>query len=640
MKKTMKILSAIVLMTLVVPSAKAQSVWGKSYSSTNVIYEGKGALNPFNNSFITTGKIQGMGGTQEAFLLQTNQAGNITWQTAIGDNIFFWEGRAVKTTSSGDYIVVGRTTKGQDSSGLRDSFCNIVQPYHNAFIAHITPGLPFINWSHVFGDSALNDDAIEVIEDLQGNFVVVGSTGGKLSGDTCAFTDSCVFNTYPVYSDTCYFIDSCCYGDSCFIGDSICLPGDTCCITDTICFRDTSYVTDTICYRVRLPQSYHDYSSVLVAKFDSSGNVVFNRKYQEYGMYDRGVSIIDDDSTNSYKVLVNRRGSPQSNRYFPMIMDIDYNGNPINFMNYDQYYSLDRIPTELVAFNGTLIVTGYLNDTARNPYTSFFIAVDPVQLNSLSYAEIGHDYLNLINKDMIVDSNDLVISCDVWQFDKSPQWSSIDMYKVTYSPLNQFQMVSLISGANISHNVMYATEKNTSLCQYNDIDTMGVPVSGYHLFGERGVHFKIDAIGQGMCSSYDSISLVNLSIVEMPSGLNVSTLSIFSSATLRAPSIVEVERCDTIVIPFAPRRMARVEEHSEDRVAVYPNPANNKLYISPLDSKISSISMLNSQGILMNTMLIEGSNEVDLKNVSDGLYYIIIGLENGTVQTTKIIVIH
>ena len=640
MKKTMIILSAIVLMTLVVPSAKAQSVWGKSYSGKAVLKEGKGALNQSNNTYVSSGRDQGFSGKEEAFLMETDQSGNIVWQTAIGDVNYHWEGKAVKTTSSGDYIVVGITTRDQDSTGVYDSTCTIVQPYYNAFIAHITPGSPFINWSHVFGDSILDDDAVEVIEDSQGNFVVVGSASGKLSGDTCAFTDSCVYNTYPVYQDTCYLMDSCCFGDSCFVGDSLCLPGDTCCITDSICIRDTTYVTDTTCYQIRTPKSGHDYSSVMVAKFDASGNILFIQKYGENGRYDRGVSIIEDAPTNSYKVLVNRRWSQQSSNFFPMIMDIDYFGAPVNSANYDENYYLDRVPTELIMLNGDLIVTGYVNDSLRNPYTSFFLAVDPMHLNTQNYAEINHNYFNLINRDMLVDSNSLVVSCDVWQYGNSPQWKSMDLYKVSYSLANQFQMISLISGANISHNVMYAKEKNTSLCAYNYVDSSGFPYRGYHMFGEYGVHFKVDYFCQGMCSVYDSITLVNLNITELPAGVFYSTVPDFSSASLLTSSLVEQERCDTVMISPAPRRVASTGNQVKESVTVYPNPANNKLYISSLDSKISSISMLNSQGRLMNTMLIEGSNEVDLKNVSDGLYYIIIGLENGTVQTTKIIVIH
>ena len=74
----------------------------------------------------------------------------------------------------------------------------------------------------------------------------------------------------------------------------------------------------------------------------------------------------------------------------------------------------------------------------------------------------------------------------------------------------------------------------------------------------------------------------------------------------------------------------------EDGITIYPNPANDKLFIDNQNGNFNKVTLVNTLGQVMQQVNInKGVNELNINQLSSGLYYIMISGENN-VRSMKI----
>ncbi|MCD6544354.1 MAG: T9SS type A sorting domain-containing protein, partial [Flavobacteriaceae bacterium] len=69
---------------------------------------------------------------------------------------------------------------------------------------------------------------------------------------------------------------------------------------------------------------------------------------------------------------------------------------------------------------------------------------------------------------------------------------------------------------------------------------------------------------------------------------------------------------------------------------VYPNPARDRIYIKTT-GRINNIDIYSILGLLVSKQL-NIDNKIDVYDLSNGLYYLKIFLENGSIVTKKILI--
>jgi hypothetical protein len=75
-----------------------------------------------------------------------------------------------------------------------------------------------------------------------------------------------------------------------------------------------------------------------------------------------------------------------------------------------------------------------------------------------------------------------------------------------------------------------------------------------------------------------------------------------------------------------------VGENSLDAVAVYPNPANDVLYIRGLENT-TEVNIYNATGALVKTVVTNGQDEININDLAAGLY--LARFQGRTVRFTK-----
>lgn len=86
------------------------------------------------------------------------------------------------------------------------------------------------------------------------------------------------------------------------------------------------------------------------------------------------------------------------------------------------------------------------------------------------------------------------------------------------------------------------------------------------------------------------------------------------------------------LIPFL-----ELDEIDDDLWQVYPNPANDRLFVNVEKSEQGSLEIMNIEGSIVNLVpLIEGKRdyEFDIRNLVPGLYFTILKDANG-IRTKK-----
>lgn len=96
---------------------------------------------------------------------------------------------------------------------------------------------------------------------------------------------------------------------------------------------------------------------------------------------------------------------------------------------------------------------------------------------------------------------------------------------------------------------------------------------------------------------------------------------------------------DDITINNSPTPItAATESYLAGRVSLYPNPANNSLFIDSLED-LNSVSIFSIDGRQVATFnkVVEGTNNLNIENLSKGIYMVHFTAKNGATLTQKLI---
>lgn len=549
----------------------AQTLWGKLYDNYSLKSDKKGDYSSHVNGYIVTGHSQTTFNKQMAYLLETDQMGNISLQNYLGDPDYNFYGESVIETSNGKYVVVGKTDKYQLYYGIYGIDCEDSIPYYNAFIAYIDPDSSAANWYSILGHRYLNDEGIAVIEDFNGDFVMTGIAKGYLSN-----MDTCILN-------------------------------------------DSLYVS---------PSGY-DKSGILLAKFDKFGNVLFNKVF-ENDYFDQGVSLIDVPQTSEYLILANRRDALQTSNTRPIILKTDQNGNLFSAMDYDPFATINRIGQDLVIDGDSIIVIGNEIDLPFNLKTSFIFEID-LNLILITYSTIIHPYEELFYKDIHIDNDTFVISGNAQRAVGEGNVNTKFLVKMDFDPLHNFKFVELSFNRNITHYTSYGEEDNTNFCIYPYFDSEGWSHTGYHLFGNSQNyyidHVKTDHHTISACWEQDSINEKDTIIPSLFVWNNEDTLSIFNDFDLYDSEFFLYHKCDSISSGESPFTASSEEQKHNSKFLLFPNPAQDILNIEISNiEEVHSVSIFNSIGVNIQnyspTLIEDGRLILKINDWSPGVYYI------------------
>ena len=136
-------------------------LWQKTFGGANSD-RGFSIAQTADNGFIITGRKTGYNSDWDVYLIKTDSNGNLLWEKTFGDSNFSNEGNSIIEDSDGNFVITGETTP-NDGSFTTDVLLIKTDPVGNLL------------WEKTFSWDN-QDYARSVIEDSNGNYVIVGYT--------------------------------------------------------------------------------------------------------------------------------------------------------------------------------------------------------------------------------------------------------------------------------------------------------------------------------------------------------------------------------------------------------------------------------------------------------------------------------
>jgi len=134
------------------------------------------------------GDLSSNNGLLDFWVIKLNELGAIQWQKSLGgskDDM----ARSVKQTLDGGYIIVGQTASTDgDVTGLHGNM--------DFWVVKLSPS-GAMEWQKALGGTA-GDIANDVIETIDGNYIVVGYVGSHNSGDVTGHAELALFDFWTV----------------------------------------------------------------------------------------------------------------------------------------------------------------------------------------------------------------------------------------------------------------------------------------------------------------------------------------------------------------------------------------------------------------------------------------------------------
>lgn len=151
--------------------AYGQIVWGKTYGDSGEDY-GYSIIECRGGGYLAVGETTSFGASSsDAFVVKVDEAGTVVWAKRIGGTSEDWA-VDVKETDAGNYIILGVTKTG-GTEGTSQNY--------DIFLVGIDE-LGNILWQKKY-DGGGDDVAYSLLKTKDGDFVIVGATTSKGSGD-------------------------------------------------------------------------------------------------------------------------------------------------------------------------------------------------------------------------------------------------------------------------------------------------------------------------------------------------------------------------------------------------------------------------------------------------------------------------
>jgi hypothetical protein len=210
--------------------------------------------------------------------------------------------------------------------------------------------------------------------------------------------------------------------------------------------------------------------------------------------------------------------------------------------------------------------------------------------------------------------------------------SRFDMVSITKTPLNSFvELNSLAAGTYYLQ--LWDSDLNYYFEEYTITEPPAVTAGfTYEIIGQTVYFHNTSSSGSYLWEFGDG----NTATVTSPSHNYSASGNITPCLTVFTPCDT-VKHCETI-------SSLSISAFGNSRVAkLYPNPAKNKIYLEVLESadNLLVLEILNSVGIIVKRQVIGyGMNEIDLNNISSGVYFYQLSSNQQPILRNKLFITH
>jgi hypothetical protein len=587
-------------------------------------------------------------GNGDIFIAKFDTGGNVLWAQNAG-GVYDDKGTAVSTDASDNIFVTGNFNSGTISFG-NISINNT--GYTNLFIAKYNANGNLI-WVNKAGGTS-NDYALDVACDASGNAYVTGRyTSASITFGSTTFTKAnnnlgdVFIVKYSALGNVLWAKNASGAADD--ICNSICVDANKHLLISGSFNSANFYIDGDTLINVNSSGYVGD---VFLAQFDSAGTLLWSSSHGG-NMHDEGLGICADASNNIFLT---------GNFYSP---SINFGSNTLPNADNTGYY-----PAMFLAKIGTCSYSTYANENACTSFLSpsghLYYASGLYRDTLLSSA--GCDsILNLhINIDAYPNSNIHLSGDSLIAIDSTANYQWIDCISNT-----------LVAGANNmifnpTQNGSYAVILNHGTCTdtSNCINYTHHCQAQFYLYPDSTQSSFWFLVNQ--CMGSDSLSADSLSytwmwgdsansvsvgpyptftyttagyyticvdIIDSISGCNSS----FCDSAYIAKSMLHQILTVQVISPNNSGLTSNFELASKDdhNIKLYPNPAQNMVQVQFLSPQNGSLQLIHIAGEKLATYQLTNTSasSIDLKNLSEGIYFIEIKTEQG-VFVKKLIKTH
>lgn len=584
------VLTALMLNFL---SLSAQFGWETLYNSSQTTHGRKGCLpQVLVQKFASTGMTKTNGCLPQAYLMETNIRGVVNWTITLGEQDFYFEGLSVKPTADGGYVVVGKTTKNQTFLGPpTGSECEDYIPYYNAFIAYYNHTSPWLNWTQVFGNENLNDYATEVMEDINGNFVVTGIANEKFYG-------SCSSNSPFVY------------------------------------------------------KSGYKSSKVLFSVFTSNGTNIINRAYGQDSMCYEARNIMQASNGDIIVTSTERLDNFNIIGFLPYfyttnLLQFSPTYTFVNSHIYGTHFAIDRRPYQTIETPFGYLIGGEDLNYQQDAIWSYLIYTD-FNFSILGFGcirNLGYKGRIVLRDIELIDSFNYLVTGDYYDSLNTGLETDYFAMKIRWDGVNFYDVNSNVGNGNMAHYHVDNEKLANTVKYFNDNGDLR-----YHLFGnsrstnsrfDQAYYVDVDANLQSGCEIWDSVDVGNIWMEHVQLSFWYDNLQLMTPFIIDSIPMLRIPVCDNY--PYfvfeneesSQQSATNLNSNSiEKSISIYPNPAEKELLIqfdgTTLNGGLVSFKIYNSAGQVvqeLNEVKIDDSLDVvsiNTQEFSSGMYFGII----------------
>lgn len=168
----------------------------------------------------------------------------------------------------------------------------------------------------------------------------------------------------------------------------------------------------------------------------------------------------------------------------------------------------------------------------------------------------------------------------------------------------------------------------------NTLDSANITVQAY---GNIAGIDTVLGFGYLKIGSTPSFTQVTVNVTYPDPSLIVDTLRITFASSSDTAFVGSTLWVDDVTAVGVSQPISVASVNANNQVAVYPNPANDVLYIS--GTKNVSISMMSVNGAVVATKAINGKDKLDISSLPSGLYFYTLSENGNIVQRGKVSVV-
>lgn len=358
--------------------------------------------------------------------------------------------------------------------------------------------------------------------------------------------------------------------------------------------------------------------SIFVFKLNPDGNLLWYRWYYN-GVGGHGTTLLE---LSPNEILVTGRVGYMELAYFT----IDQLGNPLD----DRKYNIPGCDWLVLSDtkklpNGEIIISAEYSNTSTAMRMAIIGKIDQdfnLQLFKINVDDIPMNGYS--GGDLAIDSDGNIIQCTAFNMSIGDYYYRTLLTK--YDPNLNIISTKLVWAE--SHPIPSMTQNSSG-----NIDIIGKPPIPWVW---RGFHWqRTNKDFYGICNdSTVSLSTEPININTTDDIIsNPSTITLIDSVLEKTPYTYAMNTIcsDTFYL--------NTEEVTPNQdIVIYPNPTLNELTIEPMDNRIFSVKIYDTNGDVVHTLTNQsGISQCNINHLPNGLYFVHVDFVDGTFKTKKII---